>query len=700
MNIKEYLFQEHNIALNEQQIHAVDTINGDVLLLAVPGAGKTTVLVARIANMILKHNMSPSNILILTFNKESAKDMKQRFYTLFGAHIKADVHFSTIHSFCFEILRRYVAINTSTLPEIIDTKQGGYAKHQVIKSIYKEIKQEYPTEDDIENILSLIGYAKNLMLNIDAIKELGILSKEIHLDIIYKKYTDYKKQNHLMDFDDMLQYAYTALKKYPSLLKEYTNRYQYINVDEAQDTSKIQHEIIKLLKTSKNYIFMVGDEDQSIYGFRGAFPEALLAFSQTYPDAIILKMEQNFRSISNIITSANLFISHNKNRYPKSMKSFREEGNPIVYTIVEDAHNLYKHLVKSIKKISSDKSIAIIYRNNFSAIPIIDTFDRLHMSFYVKEQKTKLKSNIITLDILSFLSLHKNPSDIDIFSKVYYKLKLYITRKMFEYVSQNTLQGDNVFDILCSYPDKDNLNTGRISYIRAIIAKFDKLSPSKVLDLILYDFGYMDYLDQSFSKNNGMDCYSQKVATLKIIASNCKTIDDFVDRIFYVDSLIQKFSKTNTTSNITLTSAHSSKGLEFDHVFIIDIADGIFPSMAAINQYSQTGNTRLMEEEARLFYVAVTRAKNSLELISLQNLEGVPIVPSRFLSRLSDTTGQDIPIKIGFKLEHKMFGIGEVLSISVDCKLFDVQFRKMGRKTLAIEILENTKIIRIIKEEL
>lgn len=700
MNIKEYLCEKHNIALNEQQMHAVDTINGDVLLLAVPGAGKTTVLVTRIANMILKHDIDPRNILILTFNKESAKDMKQRFYTLFGDNIKQDVHFSTIHSFCFEILRHYVSINASALPEIIDTKQGGYGKHQVIRSIYKEIKQAYPTDDDIENILSLMGYAKNLMLNSFEIKELGIKNKEIDLDRIYKNYTDYKKANHLMDFDDMLQYAYTALKKYPSLLKKYTDQYRYINVDEAQDTSKIQHEIIKLLKANKNYIFMVGDEDQSIYGFRGAFPEALLAFSQTYPDATILKMEQNFRSVSNIITSGNTFISYNKNRYTKSMVSFREQGNPIVYTSVKDAQDLYAHLVKRIKKINTNETIAIIYRNNFSAIPIIDTFDRLNMNCYVKEQKTKLKNNIITLDILSILSLNKNPSDIDVFAKIYYKIKLYITRKMFEYVAQNTLPNDNVFDILCSYPNNDNFNTGRVSYIKAMIAKFDQLSPSKVLDLILYDFGYMDYLDHSFSKNNGMDAYSQKVSTLRIIASNCKTLDEFIDRIFYIDSLIQKFSKKSTTSNITLTSAHSSKGLEFDHVFIIDIADGIFPSMAAINEYTQTGNIRLMEEEARLFYVAVTRAKNNLELISLQNLEGVPIVPSRFLSRLSNSVVKDIPVQIGSRLEHKMFGMGEVLSISHDCKLFDVQFRRMGRKTLAIEIFENTKMIQLIKEDL
>ncbi|MEG2295838.1 MAG: 3'-5' exonuclease, partial [Oscillospiraceae bacterium] len=266
-------------------------------------------------------------------------------------------------------------------------------------------------------------------------------------------------------------------------------------------------------------------------------------------------------------------------------------------------------------------------------------------------------------------------------------------RQMFEYVAQNTLNNDNVFDVLCSFSSNDKLNTGRISYIKAMIAKFDKLSPSKVLDLILYDFGYMDYLDDSFSKKSGMDFYSQKVTTLKIIANYCKTTDEFIERIFYVDSLVQKFSKASTQSNITLTSAHSAKGLEFDHVFIIDIVDGIFPSISAINQFTKTGSNTLIEEEARLFYVAVTRSKNNLEIISFRNLEGTSVIPSRFLARILDPITEDMPIQLGSYLEHKMFGIGEVLSISQDCRLFDVQFQKMGRKTLAIEILQNHRMI-------
>ncbi len=270
---------------NPQQEQAVLTIDGATLLIAVPGSGKTTVIIARIGNMIYNHFIPPEQILTLTFSVAATRDMQERFVSIFGDKFDNRLQFKTIHSFCFMVIKEYERLMNTKAFEVLENN------NQIVKQIYLELTKEYIGEDIIKEISQKIGYCKNMMIDKEGIESINLPGCDFNE--IYKSYEAYKKQKQLMDYDDMLNYAYVILNKYPEVLAKYQNQFKYFNIDEAQDTSFIQHEIIRLLAQKSGNIFMVGDEDQSIYGFRAAFPKALLDFKDNYKSANVLLMEQN-----------------------------------------------------------------------------------------------------------------------------------------------------------------------------------------------------------------------------------------------------------------------------------------------------------------------------------------------------------------------------------------------------------------------
>ena len=283
MDFIKYLSQKHDIFLSEQQKKAVLNIEGPILLLAVPGGGKTTVIVSRCANMVMNHNVDPESILTLTFSKASALDMKQRFQKVFGAEVKGELHFSTIHSFCYTVLRSYYQKMRIEFPAIIEDEKAPITKSQILRQIYLKVKKKYMSDDELEELSNTISYTKNMMLPENRIEE--IIDYIDGFFEVFKAYEAIKKQNNYIDFDDMLTRTLALFKSDSDLLDFYRNKYRYINIDESQDTSYLQHEIIKYLAAPKNNLFMVGDEDQSIYTFRAANPKALLDFEKTYPGA-------------------------------------------------------------------------------------------------------------------------------------------------------------------------------------------------------------------------------------------------------------------------------------------------------------------------------------------------------------------------------------------------------------------------------
>lgn len=314
---KEVFFQKFLANLNSQQQEAAQTTEGPILLLAVPGSGKTTVLVNRLGYMIHCCGIRSESILTLTYTVAATKEMSQRFATRFGQEYADRMKFWTINGLSARIIQFYGRTYAKSAPfALLDNDRD---VNKILSGIYREIAREYPTESTIKSLRTAITYAKNMML---PEKDLGEVDTDVEcFPEIFKAYQDTLRTRQRMDYDDQMVYAHTILRTIPAVLEHFQNEFRYICVDESQDTSKIQHAIIALLAKKHQNIFMVGDEDQSIYGFRAAYPEALMAFEQTYPNAKVLLMEQNYRSTQEIVDVANAFVKRNKFRHEKTIQA-------------------------------------------------------------------------------------------------------------------------------------------------------------------------------------------------------------------------------------------------------------------------------------------------------------------------------------------------------------------------------------------
>lgn len=696
--ILEYLKEQFHLSFTQQQLQAIETIDGPVLLLAVPGAGKTTVMVSRIASMIYEHSISPSSILTITFSKAGARDMRRRYEGLFGQLEKETPLFCTIHSFCYQVVGSYCQATGGVAPRLIEARERSAA----LREIYQRINQEFLSEDLEEELVSNLSFIKNAMLRQEDVEqnekqpaEKRVLETQIkNLWSIYKAYSNFKRDNGLMDFDDMLSYTLTILKKYPQILEYYQDRYPYLCVDEAQDTSKLQHAVIGLLAQKSQNLFLVGDEDQSIYRFRGACPENLLEFPKQYPKAKLLKMEENFRSTGEIVEHANRFISFNKQRYPKNMFTHNERGGPIEVKKLHDFADQYHAAIEAY--LAEPGTTAFIYRNNLSAVPIADILDRNDVDFYIKEHKARLKNNYVVSDVLAFFSLSFDPKDFAAFSRIFYKTSSCLKRNMLSRIPQSPLmEGESYFDRMVTLCD-ENQNTGKIRYISAMVEQLHRMEPVKAMECILYQIGYLGYLE--FTSGAGYSMQAQKLNILMSLASRVSTVEQFLDRIDELDEIVVQHAQ-RPQARLTLTTAHSAKGLEFDTVVLLDCMDDIFPAHSAVEKW-KLGMEEEMEEEARLFYVACTRARKRLVLPYANFSANTPAVPSRFLSRLMEPEQKEeeqakadgIRLYPGLMIEHKNFGRGQVVSVNRERGTFTAFFGKNGTRTLTIQILKTDTV--------
>lgn len=693
-DVFQYLQQEQNIKLTTQQKQAISRIHGPVLLLAVPGAGKTTVMVARIANMIFAEGISPKKLLTITFSKASAGDMAARYQKLFGQlHLEKELPFpafSTIHAFCYRVIRNYGENRQTKVFDIITPRQ----KSDILRLLYHKINGEFLTEDVEEEMTSCFSYIQNRMLPKERLNELE--SSLANLWELYEGYRDAKRENGVMDFDDMLTYARTAFRKYPSLLEYYRRRYPYICVDEAQDTSLLQHDIIRLLSAPQHNLFLVGDEDQSIYRFRGASPETLLNFEHDFPGAQVLKMEENFRSVKQIVERTNLFIAENKERYPKNMFTNNGTGKGIEVPKLSDLSEQYRCVVQAALEESG--TVAAIFRNNFSAVPLADVLERNGIDFYIKDQKSKVTGNYVVKDIQAFFALSYDANDFESFQRIFYKTGSYLRRGLLKKMNTNPLhQGETWFDRILDVVD-DNVNTGKVRFTATLIEKLKAMNPSKALDTIYQSLGYQGFVE--FLSGGSYSIQANKMSALKNLASRTADVESFLKRVAEMDQIMEEHSQRKD-SRITLTTAHSAKGLEFDTVVILDATEYIFPAHSAIESLRE-GSIKEMEEEARLFYVACTRARNHLIIPTATVSEQAQVLPSRFIPRLIKDK-EPIPVKTaqeenlnlhtGMYLEHNTFGEGQVMSVNRERGTFQVFFRKFGSRTLSIDIVSKQGII-------
>lgn len=632
------------IQLNQQQESAVQSVEGPVLLLAVPGSGKTTVLVTRLGYMIFCKGIAPERILTVTYTVAATKDMAERFACRFGAEMAGRLEFRTINGICARVIQ-YCSWKSGRTAFSLLTDEKRIAA--MLSGIYQRIEHSYPTESDLQNVRTLITFIKNRMLGEEEIRALE-KDAEIQLLRIYKAYNAEFREHQLMDYDDQMVYAYTMLQRFPWLREHFQQQYPYICVDEAQDTSKIQHAIIALLASRTENLFMVGDEDQSIYGFRAAYPDALLEFEQHHPGARVLLMEENFRSDASIVRAADRFIQKNTLRHEKHMQPARPQQREIREIPLASRKAQYSYLLKVAegctaayaadpkqRAVAADEvkeradggpatdtlhadrrrslsPIAVLYRDHECALPLIDLLERNGVPYKMRNADIGFFTNRVVLDICNIIRLAENPLNTELFMQLYYKLGTYLRKQDAQSIADiSQLEGLSVWDVALKHGGLNAYTKGKVRAIQTHMRNLRKESAGRAVYRIVEYMGYREYMERSEIKDTKLDI-------LRILADQEDSPRHLVDRLEKLRQVLKEKSSERDCPFI-LSTIHASKGLEYDSVYLLDVIDGVLPAQIPKDlKKAEKAELEAYEEERRLFYVGITRAKDQLYVFTMK----------------------------------------------------------------------------------
>lgn len=608
--------QKFNICgLNEQQEAAVRRVNGATLLLAVPGSGKTTVIVARTGYLMYVAGVKPENILTITYTRAAAKEMKERFIKKFAPErIPA---FSTINSFCLSVINTCAKEKYIHVPKLVPNNES------IVRAIAAKMLPEYPSDSQVRSLAQKVCKVKNKLMTFQEIE--AIEENSLDFSAFYQAYKLYMSEHDLMDFDDQLLMANDLLDEYPDILQRAHEKFRYVSVDEAQDTSYVQHLIVQKLVGRNGNIFMVGDEDQSIYGFRGAYPAALLDFQSNYNEPCILRMETNYRSDRNIVSAANQFIKLNTRRLDKNMRAQSQKDGAIVVTCIDHMEQQAELLLERIRNQKPDKSLAILYRNNDSAIPLINLLQMNGIQVQTRDATGTFMTNYVIRDLLDFMLLALNPADTTAFGHLYYKMGLYMKGVTAKRIIEAVEEGEcrNVFSAAMKFAGGKGY-AWKIECLPRDFSDLAKKKPAEAIDYILFMLDYWsNWLTKKIDAGASEQFISLRISILKMVAEKYSTIPDFLAALKNITEY-----KGCEDSNVTVTTIHSSKGLEFDKVILIDMVSGIIPGD------SDDRHAEDDEEDARAFYVGATRARHELEIITCRKMYQEKLEVSEFVPRL------------------------------------------------------------------
>ena len=592
--------RKYTSQLNPQQLAAVHAVDGAVLLLAVPGSGKTTVLVTRLGYMLCCCGISPVAILTMTYTKAATKEMQKRFVRLFGQDCPQVPEIRTINGVSSKIIDFYARTHGSGNAFTVVENEGELAK--IVSDLYRELSGEFATQSVIKELRKGIAYVKNMMLGKEDLGELDTGFDQF--PELYAQYNLALRQRHWMDYDDQMIYAKTILENYPDILAHFQDAFPYICVDEAQDTSKIQHAIIQLLARKTGNLFMVGDEDQSIYGFRAAYPDALMQFEQTYPKARVLLMEENYRSTPEILHLANGFIRKNTDRRPKTVRPTRVSGANVHLISAADRTAQYAWLLDMAAH--CDGQTAVLYRNNDSALPLIDLMERQGLPFRCRQMDDTFFTHRLVADLLDIIAFANDRRNTEAFLRIYYKIGCGITKKAAEYACEACQHsGKTVLEELLTFSPLSQYARDSAAGLMDLLPQLLEETAARGLKRIWTELRYKDYVEQQQLDGN-------KFEILTLLAEREADLNTLVARLDYLRMLVSA-PPGPSSEGLILSTVHSSKGLEYETVYLLDVLDGILP---AVTEPKGPEEKRRYQEERRLFYVAMTRAKDHLYLFS------------------------------------------------------------------------------------
>jgi putative ATP-dependent DNA helicase pcrA len=620
------------VKLNKNQAQAVAHIDGPCMVLAGPGSGKTRIISQRIVSMVLDHDIPPTRILAISFTKASSLEMKKRTLAYGKDDRLNKVSFGTFHSSFFRILRRYAGVSLEDLLLDLD-------RFKLVRSILKYLKISNYNDDDVLDLLNEISLVKNELVDYRDYD-----SKSFEQEIFqkaYRLYEDEKKRHGKIDFDDMLIQAYDLLNNDPAILSIVRQVFKYILIDEFQDINRVQFELIRLIAGQENNLFVVGDEDQSIYGFRGARPDFMLEFDQYFPSARHILLDTNYRSSKDIVDLSLGLIKKNKKRHPKDLKAFSKDPARISYIYPKDTDDEARLVADQIfDRVGSQKGadygdFAVIYRTNRQARAFVDAFMDKRIPFILKDAPKTIYDHWVSLDIIAYLRIAMEIGSGGDWARV--------INKPFRYISKKSLaKAEASMDFLdCLLNDEDikdfqkkNLEDLYIdlNYVRGLSPQYGISYIRTTLD---YDRYILDYCHERRIKSQQI---VEILDELEAAAGPYRTILDFFKHIDQVREEVKKNADktagsslaTSADKGVVLTTMHSSKGLEFDNVYIVGVNEGIVP-------YQLGDDSKLdIEEERRLLYVAITRAKRVLVISSPLKRFGKKIGQSQFLKELQE----------------------------------------------------------------
>ncbi len=615
--------------LNDRQKEAVEWPDGPILVLAGAGSGKTRVLTTKLAYLVNEKKVDPYNILAITFTNKAAKEMKERAYKMLG-YEAYNMQISTFHSLGLLLIREnYEKLGFEKNFTILDSDDS----LTIIKKILKEMNLD-PKIYNPRAIRNKISSAKNELMDSNYYSRfVNSEYEEIVLEV-FRKYESKVLKNNSMDFDDLLLLPIKLFKKYPDILEKYQDRFRYILVDEYQDTNEAQYILIKMLSKKYENICVVGDLDQSIYGFRGANFRNILNFEKDYPNAKVVPLEENYRSTGNILNVANDIIKHNKQRKEKNLWTKNENGPKIRYHRAYDEKDEANYVMEEINKLiingEDRSSIAVLYRTNAQSRNMEEALLRENIpykvvgSFYFYNRK-EIK------DLISYLKLIYNFNDDVSLMRVINVPKRQIGPKTIENLASKALSsGVSLYEAIT---DGKELEFKKL--IEKLKKESENVSLTELVELVLTETGIRKELESS--KTIDAEIRLENLEEFKSITKNFEenngviSLEEFLLEISLVSDMEEH---KNNSDVVTLMTVHSAKGLEFDHVFIIGLEEGLFPHSNSLDSLDD------IEEERRLCYVAVTRAKKTLTLVNAKrrmlygNTNANP--PSRFIEEIND----------------------------------------------------------------
>ena len=606
--------------LNENQKIAAEHGTGPMMVLAGPGSGKTAVITARAAFLAALPGVYAKNILVITYSKAAAQEMEKRFQLLYNSENVPAVCFGTFHSVFYRMLRKAKNYN---LEQIFDEGE----KRNFIRETLLEMG--YDSDDEfLSSVIGEMSLVRNELHELEFYHSSSVSSEDFR--VICQKYEDLKQEKNMIDFDDMLCHSYNMLASNTSELNYWQKRYTYIMIDEFQDINRVQYEAVKLLSGKENNLFIVGDDDQSIYRFRGSRPEFLLNFPTDFPETKKITLETNYRSTEEIINYANNIIDVNKMRYKKSIIGTGQKGkNPIILKAEDqnvEAVQIAELIRNLIKKGNNPDEIVVAYRLNMQARAFMDAFFNMNIPFKNRDEMPSIYEHPVALDLFAYLKVAKRLSlrqkiGYDPYAeRIINKPYRFISKAFLASLKKNDL---DLFRVYGSDPGLHIATKNKVEELHSDMLTLARRDTSNAIRYIRKNMGYNEHIISTceYRKLNPKGMF-EIADELQEAAKQFSEPYDFIDHAAKVVASAKESVKTGPCC--TLTTLHSAKGLEFEHVFIAGVVEEVIPSV-------RSKTAAEIEEERRLLYVGITRAKKELYLSTVKMRYDKPTKPSRFI---------------------------------------------------------------------